>query len=293
MSVNQRVVTWMVCSTFSLASAGAVLAADDLAYGYPNQNNTAAPFPNTPANLSVRGPVSDGGGKRDSSGEITGLRLGSFVLSFETEAGISYTDNANYSSTEKSSDRIYTLGSAFELRSNWSRHAIGMAFGLEQSFYEKNSSENDEAIALSADARIDVTRDTNIELGVAFNLGQEDRNSIDTNSNAVSPTDIRDYSAHIELTHKINRVTLSMRGGFDAYEYDDTLLSDSTLEDNSDRSYVETSGSARVAYEVSPKTAVYSELSFSDRAYDRPVDDNGDIRNSQAYGVVVGVVQKH
>ncbi len=218
-----------------------------------------------------------------------GLRLRSFVLTSLYEAGADYTDNVFASSTSQRSDRIYTLNTSLALQSDWVRHSLRLNLDSARTFFEKNPSEDTVTLDTSAQLRLDIRRDTTLDLRTGFILDQEARGSVDLNANATSPTDIYRFNASAALNKRFNRMTVRLRGGFQSNEYDDTPLSNGTIEDNSDRNNYETNTTLRVGYDVSPRLGVFSELTYTKTVYDRQVDNNGDIRGSQSYGANAGV----
>lgn len=289
-SVRQCFVLWVACCVFSLAGMSAVFAQE--APGLRTTTITPTTTEIEPVE-PVRAPnqnVNVSESSNGPTGDPSGLRLGSFLVSVGAGAGVLYTDNALSSSTNKVSDRIYTASASIDARSDWTRHSVTAGVSVVREYYQKSSTEDSKSASGNVDARIDVLRYTTIDLGAGFNFGQEERSSIDLNTAAISPTKTQTYAARAGINHRINRVSISLRGAFETFEFDDTPLNNGTIEDSSDRSYVSLAGTLRVGYEFSPRLTMFTEATYTDNTYDRRVDSNGEIRDSQSYGASVGIV---
>ncbi len=301
MPAKQRVATWVVFGAFCAAGVQVAQAQDASMRPPPVAPVVVPPAQNPPLQntlpqdgLPQDGLPQDGAGNAPAlvgtpNDDGLGLRLGSFVLTRGIVAGVDYTDNVFSTDTGKKSDRIYSLSASLGLASDWSRHSVSLNLDAAREYYEKNPSEDTVTINAAGQVRIDIRRDTNLDLRAGFSLAQESRGSDDLNANATSPSDVYGYNASATLNHRINRVTLSLRGGFQAFEYEDTPLSNGTVDDNSDRNYYVANTRLRVGYEVSPRLTVFTQVDYAETVYERRVDNNGDIRDQQSYGVSAGV----
>ena len=282
MPVKQRVVCWAICGAFCATGAHVAQAQERIFRQHPVET-TVVPSQNSPD------PQGNTQGNSSSNDDGLGLRLGSFVIDSSIEGGIDYTDNVFSTDTNKTSDRIYSLNSSIGLSSDWSRHSLRFSLDSSREFYEKNSSEDTYSINAAGQLRIDITRDTTLDLRTGFSVGQENRGSVDLNVNAEEPTDIYSFNASATINHRINRATMSLRGGIQTYDYENTPLSNGTVDNNSDRNYYEVNTTLRVGYDISPRLIVFSELNYAELVHDQRVDDNGNIRDSHSYGASAGV----
>ncbi len=290
MLVNRRVATMAACGFFGIAGASLAVAQESLIPQPPVEGEEIPLASNFPPVVPVNdAPVENGAVEPISDDNGLGLRAGSFLILPSIETGVSYTDNALSSSTNKSSDRIYSVNPSLRIESDWSRHSLRLNVDGTNDYYDKNSSEDARTVNAGVALRLDVKRDTNIDLRAGFNLDQESRGSVDLAVNANKPTDIYSYNASATINHRINRATMSLRGSYVTRQYDNTPLSDGTVDDNSDRDYREVGATIRLGYDISPQLIVFTELSYAERTRDRRVDNNGDIRDSQVYGADVGV----
>ena len=289
MPVKQRVARWAICGAVCAAGITPSLAQESFIRQHPVET-VVVPLPrNTPPqsggnnggntdNVPVQAPNDDG----------LGLRLGSFVLTRGFDAGIDYTDNVFATNSNKTGDRIYSVSPSLGLRSDWSRHSLSLNATAARGFYEKNPSEDTISANATGRLRIDIRRGTTLDLRSGFTLDQEQRGTDDLNVNATKPSNIYGLTASAALNHRINRVTMSLRGGIEKLRYQDTKLTGGAVEDNSDRDYTQTNTTLRVGYDISPRLIVFSDINYAKTVYKRRVDNNGDIRDSHSYGASAG-----
>jgi len=303
MPTKQRVAKWVICGAVCAAGlsfaqaqetvSGVVLAENQPASLPPESVADEIAAENAAENLAQitppRAQENNPAPNQSTIDDGRGLRLRSFVLTSLYEASADYTDNVFASSTNQRSDRIYTLNTSLALQSDWVRHSLRLSLDSARTFFEKNPSEDTVTLNTSAQLRLDIRRDTTLDLRTGFILDQEARGSVDLNANATSPTDIYRFNASAALNKRFNRVSVRLRGGFQSNEYEDTPLSNGTVEDNSDRNNYEVNTALRVGYDVSPRLGVFSELTYAKTVYDRQIDNNGDVRGSQSYGANAGV----
>jgi len=302
MPAKQRVATWAVFGAFCAAGVSVAQAQDITTGQNPAGTQATSLQTQDPAvetqDISLQNQnilPTEGNNNpvppdRVANDDGKGLRLGSFVLNSSLEAGVEYNDNVFSSETGQKSDRIYSLNSTLGLKSDWSRHSLQVNLNSARRFYEKNPSEDTTTITATGQARIDIRRNTNVDLRAGFTLSQEKRGSTDLNANATRPSNVYGYNANATINHRFNRMSMFLRGGFRALEYEDTPLSNGTSEDNSDRNNYKLTTTMRVGYDISPRLAVFSELDYAETIYDQRVDNNGDIRDSSSYGASAGVV---
>ncbi len=218
-----------------------------------------------------------------------GVRMGSFLLFPEVTLERLFSDNALRSTTDARSDSALLATPSLTLRSDWSRHALeGFAGGIFSS-YEEFSALDDRQLDLAARGRLDVSRRTFVEAGVAFRHGEEDIDSDDAPTGAADRTEIRTSEATLEVSHRINRLTASLRGGVVEEDFDDVALLNGTIANNDDRDETERDVTARLAYEFRPGVAGFVEGAVNEREFDQPIDDSGIRRGSDGYQAMAGL----
>ncbi len=218
-----------------------------------------------------------------------GIRIGSFLAYPAVETGIEYTDNVALADSGRRDDVGYTIAPELRLESNWSRHAVTLQASSSHVIYDENSSEDTDDVEIRATGRIDVTRDTRVDLEAGFTFGQESRGTAEDDASAEVQPDETVYSASAGLTQRFNRMIATIRTNLELFEFGDAQLTGGGTQSNDDRDYTEVAGSLRVGYEWTPAVQPFVEGAYSIRRHDQKTDDNGFRRNSDGYTVVGGV----
>ncbi len=236
----------------------------------------------------------DGGGNVQTGNAVSaydplGIRVGSFLAYPAVEAGIEFTDNVALADRGRRDDLGYTIAPELRLESNWSRHAATLRASSSHLIYDENSSEDTDDVEVRATGRIDITRDTRVDLEAGFTFGQESRGTAEDDSTAETQPDETVYSATASLTQRFNRMIATIRSNLEVYEFGDAQLTGGGTQSNADRDYTEVAGSLRLGYEWTPAIQPFVEGSYSIRRHDQKTDDDGFRRDSDGHSVVGGV----
>lgn len=218
-----------------------------------------------------------------------GVRVGSFLVFPELLLEGLFTDNALQSPDTPRSDTAFALAPALEFRSDWNRHLLEGEVRALTSSYAKFDNQNDESFLSSLRGRIDVTRKTNIETRAAYERTLEELSSEETPTGAAERTPIKAARASVQLSHRFNRLTASLRGAIDDYDYDNVRLINGGIANNNDRDYLQQQLVGRLSHELRPGVAAFVEGTGNVRDYASAFDDNGLRRDSTGYTVVAGI----
>ena len=219
--------------------------------------------------------------------DALGLHLGGFYLFPSLTNGISYNDNVFASDGDERSDFLYTLEPQVAVRSDWNRHAIGLAAGGQLGYYFDETGENYKDAFATASGRLDVSSKTVLRSN--FGLRREHEERGDPNDvGGAEPTVFYNFSGGLEGSHRFNRVTVSAGGEVRRYDYDDVDAQGGGTIDQDDRDRVQYRPGVKVAYEFIPGYAAFVRAEGDIRRYDENVDNDGFNRDSQGYDVVGG-----
>ncbi len=133
--------------------------------------------------------------------------------------------------------------------------------------------------------RIDVTRDTKINIDGKFNLSTQNPSSPNLNNNG-SPTTLKslpiiaDSGLGLGATQDFNRLELTLRGGLERVYWQNAQFSDGSTQQLSLDSYDAYSLTSRAAYELTPGLKPFIEDTIDRRDHDSLVDESGYRRNS-------------
>lgn len=222
--------------------------------------------------------------------EQLGIRLGSFILTTDTETGAEFTSNVFGDSEDAQSDVLYVIRPNVELRSDWNVHEVGLRFSGEYGSYAENPSENPIETELEASGRLDVTRATALGLRATFATEQESRGDQNVSDTASEPTRSRSYGIEGDASHTFNRLTLALRGSAEVEDFDDSGDAVTGIDNNDDRDATTTGAGLRSTYEVSPATQLFVDAQLNWQRFDQVIDDNGFARDADLRRFTGGVI---
>lgn len=209
-----------------------------------------------------------------------GLRLGGFLLFPSVTVGMLATDNIFASNTGEESDIALTISPQAELRSQWSRHQLNAAIGVNIAQFNDFDTENYEDFFANVGGRLDITRSSQVISGLNYNQGHESRGTADANVNINQDvTTLESFGGYLGYIHNFNRVTVRAIGSIGSTDFDDDTGQDAAGNpvtiNNDDRDRVRTELLLRGDYAVSPGLAVFVAGRYADIDFDSAVDDNG------------------
>ncbi len=204
----------------------------------------------------------------------------------ETDFG--YSDNPNQAS--KGSPLL--RGSSFlhseaglSGQSDWSSHSFVGDLRLGYDDYLADHSADAPVGSGKFTARVDVTRDTKINIDGKFDLSTQ--NPTSPNLAAVGPAVtlksrpiIADGGLGLGATQDFNRLELTLRGGFERVYWQNAQFSDGSTQQLSEESYDAYGLTARAAYELTPGLKPFVEGTVDRRDHDSLVDISGYMRDS-------------
>lgn len=215
-----------------------------------------------------------------------GLPLGSFVLWPTATAGIIYDDNIYALPHGGPSDEIGTLAADFDLKSTWSRNAVGLHGGIQRNAYFRHGSESSTDYDLGADGRLDVGNG-NIALAAETARFTQSRSDVDAPNAAVKPIRYNRSLAMIDAEQELGRIRLAGGAQWRRYRFDDAFTAAGQRLDQTFRNRDVTTEQLKVDYALSPRIALYVEGSANQRSYDiRPV--GAPARDSHGYTIEGG-----
>jgi hypothetical protein len=177
---------------------------------------------------------------------------------------------------------FYTVAPELRVQSNWSRHEFKA--DLRGSYIGFSP---DETPTLSRpyfngklDGRVDVTRDTRIDLGSRILLSTDNPGSPNLQAGLAKLPIYVVGGGTVGLGQRFNRFDVSIKGDVSRTIYQQSSLTDGTTASNDDRNFDQYAGTLRGAYELSPGLIPFIEVGLDTRVHDLNVDFSGYQRNS-------------
>lgn len=223
-----------------------------------------------------------------------GVQLGSLRLKPYVEGFGGYDDNPyrQYNTTKTSPVVRGEVGTA--IQSEWSKHGLVGELRLGYSDFPKLKAANRPDGLGKVDGKIDVTRDTTLDYGGAFNITTLRPGSPEIqpgSSNIKSTNQPVTWSAggYVGGTHKFNRLEVSLRGTLDRAQTGDATFSDGSVQRLSYNDYTTLGARPRLSYEITPGLKPFVEATVDRRIYDKMFDVHGFRRNSTGLAARAGV----
>jgi hypothetical protein len=212
---------------------------------------------------------------------------GTFLAKPALEVSTGYNSNPG--------QRLNGNGSWFEkvapelvLRSNWSQHELNADLRGSYTWYNQLENFSKPDVNLRANGRIDVSRQTKIDLDGRFIFAAD--NPGDPNL----PTDIKKPPFYtvaggvVGIRQAFNRLEFSLKGAIDSTQYQDGTTNNGQTVSFADRNYNQYGVKIRASYDWLPGVIPFVEYGADDRKHDLAADVNGVNRDSSGQSVRVG-----
>lgn len=225
--------------------------------------------------------------------DAQGITAGSWIIlpSVATEEKFNdniYATNNTANNGGVVSDYITTVSPDVAIRSNWNNGLVTFDANSQNGFYGSHTSENFNDYSFSGTGRLDITRQQYIAVRGGYFHAHEDRTS-PNNDFGTKPTTYGLTDAQVEYYNKLNRVSFTLDGLLNKYDYNNVPNAAGGFIPNSDRSRDEWSGTGRVGYELQPLLEAFVKGEYSDRSYNHKTGTDGYQRSSTGYNVTAGL----
>lgn len=225
--------------------------------------------------------------RRHSDLEALGHSIGGFTLFPKFGYNSEYNDNIFDTEIKQKRDYIAHIQPGFKLKSDWARHMLKLDVNSDLGFYSDNPDQNYEDVNLHLSSRVDVLRDSTLNLGFSFYKSHEERNSPDQQGGA-APTAYITNGWNLSYKHKFNRFFTKVGINAQHVQYDNTPAFIGGTINNQDRNHWHYQPSIRLGYEIQPQYDAYIDFRFTGIDYDERFDDNGFERESTGYEAIIG-----
>lgn len=204
-----------------------------------------------------------------------GITVGAFTLRPAFETGVGFTNNANGTATGSSRSGFTRNAAEAVIASNWSNHALGLRLRFEREDFFDPQVEARNNVDIQATGRIDVRRDTQIELGAGFRRVPDSAFTFNLPVTTAGRPDLDTTTFLAGVTQRFGRTTLRLRGQFDSLRYGDTNLVGGGRLSNVVRDLDVTTVTLRGTYDITPALSPFVEVAYNSRDYVRPIDSFG------------------
>jgi hypothetical protein len=220
-----------------------------------------------------------------------GIRLGSFLLFPELEAGADITNNVLDTKFDAQPDAGPELKPRIRLDSDWGRHFLSFEANADRIWYSDFPIADTKNYQLLGRGRLDILSNTHLSGEIEKSQVQENPSSISITDISNANTAVLEQHATGAFDHTFNRLTVKLTGTVADYDYaddsDPTLSGPVPIVDI--RDYRETLGILRSTYEFQSSWAGFIETSLNDRVYREPITSAGLRRGGSGFRALAGV----
>jgi hypothetical protein len=218
-----------------------------------------------------------------------GIRTGSFDIFPAVELIGGYNSNPGQEPSGKGAS-LYTVAPELRAQSNWSRHELKVELRGSYTGFSP-----DETPTLSrpnlngrVDGRVDVTRDTRIDLGARVLVSTDNPSSPNLQAGLAKLPVYTTFGGSAGLGQRFSRFDVSIKGDVERTAYQNSELTDGSTASNEDRNYNQYGARLRGGYELMPGVTPFVEVGADTRVHDLETDVFGYRRNSKGVDGNIG-----
>jgi hypothetical protein len=222
--------------------------------------------------------------------DAQGIPVGGFRAYPNLSVGASFDDNVLRAESDPKSDYFFQFSPQLNLRSQWSRHYLGIGAQATRYQYSTLSSENRTEWDVAGAGRADILTGVDLSVNGRYDSTFEARTSRDQ-IGAAEPTPYQHSDVGVVFSYDPYRLGLQVSAGFQRYNFDDTKLLSSFgggLLDNDDRDRDVYSIATTALYELSPGYGLFFRPEYEKREYDLQTGRAAG-RDSQGYKIDGGL----
>jgi hypothetical protein len=185
---------------------------------------------------------------------------------------------------------LYTVAPELQVRSNWLRHELKADLRGSYTGYSPDTTPtlSRPNVNGKVDGRVDVTRDTRVDLGGRVLVATDNPGSPNLQAGLAKLPIFSTFGGSAGIGQKFNRLDLSIKGDAERTVYQTSSLTDGTTASNADRQYNQYGGRLRGSYEMTPGVKPFVEVGTDTRVHDLATDISGYQRNSRGFAGAVG-----
>lgn len=209
-----------------------------------------------------------------------GIRAGAFILRPAIDVTGGYDSNPRRNTRPEGSP-LYVIAPELQVKSDWERHEFRANLRGNYTGYTELPSLNNPSFESILDGRIDVTRQTRVELQSRFQVATDTPGSPNFQADVAKPTLYTNVGGTAALFHRFNRVEIGGKAIIDRTRYEDSELTDGMTVNNKDRDFAAYGLELRGSYELTPGVKPFIAVTGDKRVYDLSVDAGGVNRDSR------------
>jgi hypothetical protein len=216
-----------------------------------------------------------------------GMRTGPLLWRAAVELSGGYDTNPGRVANGSGSSLV-SVAPELLLRSDWSRHELRGDLRGSYTMYPSKSSLDRPFLDAKLAGRIDLTRQSRVDLESRFLLSTDNPGSPNLQADVAKLPIFTSLGASAGAAHRFNRFEIAAKANIDRTVYQESELTDGTTASNDDRNYNQYGGQLRASYEVLPGVKPFAEIGADARVHDLSIDSAGFQRDSRGLTVKGG-----
>jgi hypothetical protein len=218
----------------------------------------------------------------------TGIQVGAFNFKPAIELTGGYDTNPARTGGTPTPSWYSIIAPELKFNSNWARHEFKGDLRGSYYSYENLSSQNRPNADNRLIGRVDVTRDTRIDLETKYLIGTDSPGSPNIQAGLAKLPIFQTWGGTAGLGHRFNRFDIAAKGGAERTVYQNSHFTDGTIASNEDRNYNRFTMQLRGSYELTPGMKPFLEVGADKRVHDLETDFFGEQRNSNGRSIKAG-----
>ena len=208
-----------------------------------------------------------------------GIGVGGFRLRPAVEVTGGYDSNPARTANGKSS-LFGVVAPELLANSNWANHELTAAVRGSYSAYDAVPNLTRPAVDAKVTGRVDVTRDTRLNLEGNYILGTDNPGSPNIQSDLRRLPIYNTLVGAAGIGQRFNRLEVSLRGLAERTVYENSTFIDGSTASNADRDYNRYGSELRASYELTPGLKPFVEVGGDNRVHDLAFARSGLRRDS-------------
>lgn len=218
----------------------------------------------------------------------TGIHAGTFFLRPALEVMTGYDTNPSRSVTNPKASSEFLVAPELLGHSDWERHQLNVAIRGSYNYYPEVRLGDRPNLDARADGRIDVTKDTLIDVQGRYILSTDYPGSPNIAADFARLPIYTDVGATLGVGQRFNRLDIALKGTVDRIDWQDSQLTNGVQQSNADRNYNQYAGILRGSYEITPGVKPFAEVDVDTRVHDLKLDRTGADRDSDGVAMKIG-----
>lgn len=219
--------------------------------------------------------------------DAVGVRAGAFLVKPAIELTGGYDSNPARS-LHGTGSGLYTVAPELLVQSLWSRHELRADLRGSYTGYQEMPSLDRPYFDGKVTGRVDVSRDTRIDLDGRWLLSTDNPGSPNLQADLARLPAYNTLSAGAGVAHRFNRFEVALKGTVERTTYEESELTDGTRVSNDDRNFSQYGAQLRGSYELTPGVKPFVEVGADTRVHDEDVNCFCEMRDSRGNSLRAG-----